>query len=356
MAKRLGTSPRYTADVSFAKRQLELGLAVDQHAERTVEPPVRNEPGDDQVSVTGTRATIKVAAKFNPSNDVTLHPGNCLDLLTAMPSGSAELVITSPPYNIGKSYETRLGLATYVQQQARVIKECVRILKPRGSICWQVGNYIERGAIVPLDTILYPIFAGENLRMRNRIVWHFEHGLHCSRRFSGRYEVLVWFTKSDDYIFTLDPIRVPQKYPGKRYYKGPKAGQLSSNPLGKNPGDVWDIPNVKHNHLEKTEHPCQFPVELVERLVLGVTRKDGLVVDPFMGVGTTAVAAILHGRRAAGAETVKRYYDIALNRIRLAAAGLLRTRPMHRPVYQPRGTEQVARNPYAVTTGALVSP
>ena len=110
--------------------------------------------------------------------------------------------------------------------------------------------------------------------MRNRIVWHFEHGLHCSRRLSGRYETIMWFTKGDDYVFELDPIRVPQKYPGKKYFKGPKAGQYSCNPLGKNPGDVWTIPNVKSNHVEKTGHPCQFPVELIERLVLALTRKE----------------------------------------------------------------------------------
>jgi len=263
-----------------------------------------------------------------------------------MPDEAAELVVTSPPYNIGKEYEKRLNLALYVEQQTRVIRECVRILAKRGSICWQVGNYVEKGAIIPLDTILYPVFADAGLRMRNRIVWHFEHGLHCSRRFSGRYEVIVWFTKSDDYIFDLDPIRVPQKYPGKKYFKGPRAGEYSCNPRGKNPGDLWVIPNVKHNHVEKTCHPCQFPVELIERLVLSMTQEGGLVVDPFMGVGTTAVAAVRHRRRAAGAEVVREYYDLALDRLRLETEGRLRTRPMSRAVYEPSGREKVTQDPF----------
>ena len=197
-----------------------------------------------------------------------------------VPSGAIQLVVTSPPYNLGKEYESRLHLNDYISQQREVISECVRVLSDGGSICWQVGNYVDDGAIIPLDSLLYPIFADLGLKMRNRIVWHFEHGLHCSRRLSGRYETIMWFTKGDDYVFELDPIRVPQKYPGKKYFKGPKAGQYSCNPLGKNPGDVWTIPNVKSNHVEKTGHPCQFPVELIERLVLALSKGRGLGVGP----------------------------------------------------------------------------
>jgi adenine-specific DNA-methyltransferase len=172
--------------------------------------------------------------------------------------------------------------------------------------------------------------------LRNRIVWRFEHGLHCSKRFSGRYETILWFTrKTKDYTFNLDPVRVPQKYPGKKYFKGPKAGQYSCNPLGKNPGDVWDIPNVKSNHVEKTEHPCQFPVELIERLVLSMTNPDDWVLDPFAGAGTTLIASILNQRRAAGAEIEQRYVKIAKNRIAKALGGQLKTRSMHTPIYDP---------------------
>jgi adenine-specific DNA-methyltransferase len=182
--------------------------------------------------------------------------------------------------------------------------------------------------------------------MRNRIIWHFEHGLHCSRRFSGRYETIIWFTKTDDYIFDLDAVRVPQKYPGKKFFKGPRAGQFSCNPKGKNPGDVWIIPNVKANHVEKTAHPCQFPVELIERFVLSMTDPGSLVIDPFLGSGTTAVAATRHRRRVAGAELVEEYCDIALSRILAEWEGRLRTRPMDRPVHVPTGREKVAQNPF----------
>jgi len=286
---------------------------------------------------------IRIDSIYNRASAVVLHPGCCLDLLRDMPDGCAKLVVTSPPYNLSKEYEKKVSIEEYLYRQRPVIKECVRVLHPKGSICWQVGNFVENGAILPLDILLYETFAGHGLHYRNRIVWHFGHGLHCTRRMSGRYETINWFTMAaKDYTFHLDPIRVPQKYPGKKYFKGPKAGECSCNPKGKNPGDVWDIPNVKHNHVEKTVHPCQFPVELVERLVLALTDAGDLVVDPFMGVGTTAVAAVMHGRRAAGAEVVPEYVEIARKRVRLAADGRLRTRPMTRPIYEPRPSDAQA--------------
>jgi len=112
--------------------------------------------------------------------------------------------------------------------------------------------------------------------------------------------------------------------------------------LGKNPADVWIIPNVKHNHVEKTDHPCQFPVELVERLILALTNEGDLVVDPFMGVGTSLVAALMNRRRSAGADTVKSYVNIARKRIDKAHQGTLRVRPRNRPIYVPQGSITVA--------------
>ena len=277
----------------------------------------------------------KIVEKFASSEHVVVYPGDCLDLLETIPDESLTLVVTSPPYNIGKEYEKRLKLEAYLEQQAAVIRECVRCLSCHGSICWQIGNYVNKGAIIPLDTVLYPIFRSLGLKMRNRIIWHFEHGLHCSRRFSGRYETIIWFTKSDEYVFNLDPIRVPQKYPGKKYFKGPNAGKYSCNPLGKNPGDLWVVPNVKSNHVEKTDHPCQFPVELIERLVLSMTNEGDWVLDPFLGTGTSIIAAIRRNRRGAGAEIVPKYMELAKDRIQQELAGTLRTRPMDKPVYDP---------------------
>jgi adenine-specific DNA-methyltransferase len=156
--------------------------------------------------------------------------------------------------------------------------------------------------------------------------------------------VILWYTKNNDFQFDLDPVRVPQKYPGKRHFKGPKAGELSGNPLGKNPTDVWIFPNVKHNHREKTIHPCQFPVELVDRLVMALTKPDDLVLDPFAGVSSALVAALLKGRRACGAEIVKEYVDVSVERIEQAMEGILPVRPATMPVYKP-SNETIARMP-----------
>jgi adenine-specific DNA-methyltransferase len=282
------------------------------------------------------RNGFTIAPQFRTNARAVVYEGDCREMLQEVPDGAIQLVVTSPPYNLGKEYESHLHLDDYISQQREVIAECVRVLADGGSICWQVGNYVDDGAIIPLDALLYSVFAGLGLKMRNRIVWHFEHGLHCSRRLSGRYETIMWFTKGDDYVFELDPIRVPQKYPGKKYFKGPKSGQYSCNPLGKNPGDVWTIPNVKSNHVEKTGHPCQFPVELIERLVLALTREGDWVLDPFLGTGTSIIAAVRHQRRGIGAELVRKYIEISKSRIELAAHDELPVRPMDRPVFDPK--------------------
>lgn len=274
---------------------------------------------------------------FDTRAHAVIYPGDCLDFLSQVPGESVALVITSPPYNIGKPYERRSDLEEYLAWQGKVIQEAIRILKPNGSIVWQVGNYVSDGEIIPLDILLFPIFKRLGLKLRNRIVWTFEHGLHAKRRFSGRYEVALWFTKSDDYVFHLDRVRVPQKYPNKRYFKGPKKGELSGHPLGKNPSDVWVFPNVKANHVEKTSHPAQYPVELVERFVLALTEEGDWVLDPFGGSGTTLIAALMHRRRGGMAEVVPEYVEIAKKRLLDAWEGRLRIRPMEREVYDPSG-------------------
>lgn len=267
------------------------------------------------------------------------QPGlTCVDNLEFMarfPDESIQLVVTSPPYNIGKIYEQRTSLDLYLAEQDTVIAEAVRLLAPGGSICWQVGNHVDKGEVFPLDILFYPLFIRHGLKLRNRIIWHFGHGLHCTKRLSGRHETILWFTKGDDYTFNLDPIRVPSKYPGKKHFKGPNAGKLSGNPLGKNPSDVWDIPNVKSNHVEKTEHPCQFPVELVERLVLSLTDPGDSVLDPYVGVGSAVIAAEKHGRLGFGCDVSDQYIAIGNSRLAALRDGTLRTRQMMKPVYDP---------------------
>ncbi|KAF0332861.1 site-specific DNA-methyltransferase [Gigaspora margarita] len=238
---------------------------------------------------------FEIEPAFNPDARVIVCEGDTLTQLRVLPDNAFRLVVSSPPYNLGKAYEKQVRLQTYLDWQTDIIREMQRVTAENGSIIWQVGNFIDKSEVFPLDIYFYPIFKSFGMQLRNRIVWHFNHGLHASNRFSGRYEVLLWFTKTQQYVFNLDPVRVPSKYPGKLHYKGKKAGQPSGNPLGKNPSDYWtllchewdtglmDIPNVKANHPEKTVHPCQFPVELIERCLLALTHEQDWVLDPFGG-------------------------------------------------------------------------
>lgn len=296
--------------------------------------------------------------KYQDSFSALLANCDSLDFLKTIPNETVELIVTSPPYNIGKSYENRLDFQEYISWQKQIINECYRILKPEGNICWQVGNYVNKGEVFPLDIYYYDIFKFDfDMKLRNRIIWYFGHGLHASKRFSGRYETILWFSKFDDYIFNLDAVRVPSKYPGKKHFKGEKKGQFSGNPKGKNPSDIWnilvndfdtclwDIPNVKSNHPEKTIHPCQYPIELVERLVLALSNENGIILDPFMGVGSSIIASLLHNRRSIGIEKEKDYIEITQERINDLINGTLRKRMLGKPVYQPTGKEKISQIP-----------
>lgn len=294
---------------------------------------------------------------ISPDTDYQILNGDSLKVLNGIEDGKFDLIITSPPYNIGKSYETKTSIEKYLKTQEEIINELVRTLSDKGNLCWQVGNYVDKGEVFPLDIYYYQIFKKYGFKLRNRIIWHFGHGLHASNRFSGRYETILWFSKTNEYIFNLDNVRVPAKYPGKRHFKGAKKGQLSGNPKGKNPSDIWEIvandwdtamwniPNVKSNHPEKTEHPCQFPIELVERCVLALTNENSWVLDPFAGVGSTVIAAIKNNRNAIGIEKEANYCKIAKQRISDLNEGELKIRPINKPIHKPSGNDKVSQVP-----------
>lgn len=298
-----------------------------------------------------------ISSSYNNDAKIVFNCGDSLDFIKTLPDDSIKLIITSPPYNIGKEYEKKVDIEEYLTTQEDIIRELVRVLSNDGSLCWEVGNYINNGEVFPLDIYYYQIFKKSNLFLRNRIIWYFGHGLHCTKRFSGRYETILWFTKSDNYTFNLDDVRVPSKYPGKRNYKGDKIGLPSCNPLGKNPSDIWialerdweqemwDIPNVKSNHPEKTSHPCQFPVELVERCVLALTNEGDIVFDPFAGVGSTLIAATKHNRKAFGVDKECQYVHEGIRRIGDYYNGTLKLRPIGKEVYKPTGREKVSQVP-----------
>jgi len=296
--------------------------------------------------------------------------GSANKALDGVADASCRLVITSPPYNIGKEYEKdrRRTIEAYVKWLEPVVDKICKKVSEDGHLCWQVGNYIRDGELFPLDYYFYPMIAKRGFKLRNRIIWHFNFGLHASKRFSGRYETLLWFTKTDEYFFHLDSVRVPQLYPGKRHSKkrGPRCGLPSGNANGKNPSDfwvfepddamlrskVWELPNVKANHPEKTVHPCQFPSELVERCVLALTEEGDTVLDPFVGAGTSVVAAAKHGRVGVGIDKSKKYIRIAEARLADQLAGAMVTRQMGLPVRRPKVGERVSTVPIEWKTAA----
>lgn len=272
--------------------------------------------------------------------------GDSILYIGSMPNDSVDLVITSPPYFMGKDYDKSLRIEDFIEIHNNLLPEIARIVKPGGSICWQVGNHVRGGVLTPLDVPIFNIMSSiGGIFLRNRIVWTFGHGLHARTRFSGRYETVMWFTKGSEYFFDLDSVRVPQKYPGKKSYKGNNIGNFSGNPLGKNPADVWEIPNVKARHLEKSDHPCQFPIALCQRLIRALSPMNGMIFDPFMGAGSAGAAALIENRQFLGVEIERDYYDISEKRCIMADEGLLRYRPLDKPIYMPDPKSSLARTP-----------
>lgn len=308
--------------------------------------------------ISGKTLTSLISRSYVPDYDILLGQNDSLEFLKTVPDKSVKLIVTSPPYNIGKVYEERVKLDEYLDYQGKVAKECVRILTDDGNLAWEVGNYVYNGEIFPLDYFFYRIFKENNgMKMRNRIIWRIGHGLHASLRFSGRYETISWYTKSNKYTFNLDPVRIPQKYPGKTHYRGANYGKPSGNPKGKNPEDVWEIvlqdwesqiweiPNVKSNHPEYTGHPAQFPIELVQRLVLALSNEGDTVLDPFGGVGSSTLAALLLNRKAISIERDEGYINTTLDRVKAMLDDTLKIRKLGTRIYVPTGREKVSRIP-----------
>lgn len=286
-------------------------------------------------------------------NNIIIVNDDCMKYVKKIKDKTISLIITSPPYCMQKAYEDlKADMTTFKKCNYDILKESIRVLKKGGSLCWQVGYHVKDSVVVPLDIIIYNIIEELNneldnddkLILRNRIVWTFGHGLHSETRFSGRHEMILWFTKGMNNVFNLDCVRIPQKYPGKTYFKGAKKGQISGNPKGKNPSDVWDIPNVKSNHVEKTIHPCQFPEALVQRLILALSNENDIVYDPYSGSGTTALACYLNNRKFIGTELNQNYFDVSVERLKKAFDGEVKIR-QDIPVIPPDPKSKVAKKP-----------
>ena len=252
---------------------------------------------------------------YYEADDVLLYQGDCQEILKNLDGESLDLVVTSPPYNIGKEYESPLELVDYVSWCSSWMTQLFPLVRQEGSFWLNLGYVpIEgKGKAVPLPYLLWdksPFF------MIQEVVWNYGAGVAARRSFSPRNEKLLWFVKDQaSYYFDLDSVRDPDvKYPNQK-----KNGVLKCNPLGKNPSDVWHIKKVTSGagraSSERTPHPAQFPEEMVDRVIRSCSKPSGLVLDPFMGSGSTAVAARKAGRPCIGIELKAEYLDLAVQRL-----------------------------------------
>lgn len=268
---------------------------------------------------------------MNRSANFAIECGDTLEVTSRIADGCVDLIVSSPPYNIGKSYETRTALEVYVDWQRQVVLELVRTMRDGASLAWQVGNHVEKGSVTPLDFVFIPMMMEAGLSLRNRYIWQFGHGLHAKTRFSGRHETVLWFTKGkgfyhDPNVMLPAGAEIPQD-----------TSVIAPFVLEGMESGVWDIPNVKHNHVEKiADHPCQFPVGLAERVVLGLSRPGEIVFDPFAGVGSAGVAAVAHGRRFIGIDRDPNFCSLATDRIAGVKTGETRWRSHEMPVTRPK--------------------
>lgn len=234
----------------------------------------------------------------------------------------ADLTVTSPPYNIGKEYESHLTLEDYIDWCEKWMNGIWEFTKDSGTFWLNVGYTPMHvgGKAVPLPYLLWNL---SDFYLIQEVVWRYGAGVAGKKFFSPRNEKFLWYVKNkDSYTFNLDEVRDPNvKYPNQ--YKN---GKLKVNPLGKNPGDVWDFPKVtsgrNRSSKERTPHPAQFPEAVIDRVIKASSVRNDVVFDPFMGSGTTAVVALRNSRKIIGCEIKEEYCEISVNRYLLERESL----------------------------------
>lgn len=253
---------------------------------------------------------------FYEDEDVLIYKGDCLELMKSIPEDSIPLTVTSPPYNIGKEYEEVMSLDQYLNWTECWINKVHQITSNSGAFWLNLGyvSIEDRAKAIPLPYLVWdkiPFF------LIQEVVWNYGAGVAGRKFFSPRNEKILWYVKNEGkYTFNLDSVRDPNvKYPNQK-----KNGKLRCNPLGKNPSDVWQIAKVTsgrdRSSKERTSHPAQFPIELVRRVILASSAPNQVVLDPFLGSGSTIEAAIREGRKVIGFEINEDYAKVAADRTR----------------------------------------
>jgi adenine-specific DNA-methyltransferase len=254
---------------------------------------------------------------YHEEDDFLLYNTDCVEALQSLPPGLFSLTVTSPPYNIGKEYEKPIPLDDYLNWCGEWITQIYRVTQQNGSFWLNLGylSLPDRAKAIPIPYLLWdrvPFY------LIQEVVWNYSAGVAGRKFLSPRNEKFLWYVKNEqDYIFNLDAIRDPNfKYPNQK-----KNGKIKVNPLGKNPSDVWKFPKVtsgkNRSSKERTAHPAQFPVAVIERIIKASSNETDLILDPFMGSGTTAEVALSLNRPVVGFEIEEGYCEIAVERIQL---------------------------------------
>ena len=231
--------------------------------------------------------------------------GDALKVLPTWPEGCVDLVFADPPFNIGYDYDRyddNRPPQEYLDWTERWIDACLRVLKAEGTIWIAIGDEYAAEIRVRMRS---------RATLRNWVVWHYTFGQNCKRKFNRSHTHLFYFVKDPKrFTFNADAVRVPSAR--QTTYNDKRA-----NPKGKLPNDVWTFSRVCGTFRERVGwHPCQMPVELLERIVLACSRPGEVVLDPFAGSGTTLVAAARNDRRWVGVELSEDYARRATCRVR----------------------------------------
>ena len=257
----------------------------------------------------------QIGIPYYENNEVLLYHCDCLEYLPKIPKNCIDLVVTSPPYNIGKEYEKVLSIEEYIAWSSKWLSSIPSIIKENGAFWLNLG-YVKYNSSAKALPLVYLLWDKIDMFLMQEIVWNYGAGVAGKKFLSPRNEKWLWYVKdSEDYIFNLDNIRDPNVlYPNSK-----KNGRLRCNTIGKNPSDVWQIAKVTSGtnrcSPERTPHPAQFPLDLINRIIMGFSNKNDIILDPFMGSGSTAISCLSNNRKVIGFEINTDYCKIEIDRI-----------------------------------------
>lgn len=221
---------------------------------------------------------------------------DAVEFLKKMPDASVQLILIDPPYNLDLAYWDTFE--NYLDWAKQWLDEIYRVLSDTGN-CVIFGGFqyqdLKKGDLLE---IMHYTRHNTDLRFTNLVIWYYKNGMSAHRFFANRHEEAIWLSKTKNYFFDLDSVRVPYDEETKKLYKRDKRLNPESVEKGKNPTNVWEIGRLNGNSIERVGHPTQKPLELIRRFVKGLSYPGSLVLDFFAGSGTTGRVCIEESRNS----------------------------------------------------------